>query len=457
MEQGKIKLMESTPVRSAIWKLALPTMIAMAVQMIYSLTDTFFIGQTNDPNLIAALSLATPIFMLNQAIGNIFANGTSSYISRKLGGKDKEEANHANSVAFYTAILIGMVFTILLLVFREPILGVIGTSIDTYQPTKEYYTIIVAFATPLILQTAMSGLVRSEGATGSAMFGMLLGIGLNIILDPIFILVLDMGVAGAAWATVIGAIVGTIYYIIHFMGKKTILSIHPKEFKPSKVIYSETFKIGIPAALSTAVMSVSFIIINVIAVGYGDIIVAANGIFLRVSNMVVMLAMGLTQGYQPFAGYNYGANDFSRLKKGFIYTIIYSTLISVFFTLIFGLFGENIVGLFINDKETIEAGTQILHAFNWCVPFIGFQFTMMVTFQATGKALKSMLLALGRQLIIYLPLLFIFNHLFGFDGFIFAQPTADILTTIIAVLMSISFIKEMNYLMDGKGVVAEVN
>jgi putative MATE family efflux protein len=444
MNNSRIDLLENAPVKTAIIKLALPTMLAMAVQLIYNLTDLFFIGKTGDPRLIAAISLASPIMMIIQAIGNIFATGTSSYISRVMGAKKYDEAKRANSVAFYTMFFSGLAITVLLYVIRGPLLSVIGTSSDTINPTSDYFTIITAFSIASIFQIGLSGLVRSEGATTHAMKGMVIGIGLNIILDPIFILVLHKGTAGAALATGIGNSVGAIYFIAYFLSKKSILSIKMSDFKPSKIIYSETFKIGIPAALSSLAMSISMILVNVLAVAYGDYVVAGNGIHMRVMSMCIMLIMGLAQGFQPFAGYNFGSKAYHRLKEGFLITLLYSTLLALFFTLVFGFFGNALIGFFIDDAQTIQAGTQILHAFNWCVPFLGIQLTMMVTFQATGMALKAMIVSLGRQCLIYLPLLFILNAFFGFSGFIYAQPIADITTTIISVLMSISFLKDLN-------------
>lgn len=448
MKNDRIELMENTPVKQAIMKLALPTMLSMAVVMIYNLTDTFFIGQLNDPNLVAALSIASPIFMAIQAIGNIFANGASSYISRRLGAKDNEEAKKTSSVAIYTSIIIGVVITAALLIFRQPLLSVIGTSPATYAATSDYYTIISAFAIIFIIQIAISGLIRSEGATNIAMVGMILGIGLNIVLDPVFILVLDMGVGGAAWATVIGNAVGTLYYLAYFARKKSHLSVSPRYFQPNRIIYGETFKIGIPSALSNIVMSFSMVLVNILAVGYGDHVVAGNGIQMRVASMAFMLIMGLAQGFQPFAGYNFGAKKYDRLKDGFKITLIYSTVLGCFFTVVFRLFGHQMIALFINDPATIEAGATILKAFTIAIPFIGLQMTMMITFQSVGKAISAMVVSLGRQCIIYIPALFILNNLFGFNGFIYAQPIADILTTAVAVLMSLSFFKEMGKLHD---------
>lgn len=454
---NNIKLMNDEPVKIAIIKLALPTMIAMGIQLIYNLTDTFFVGQTGNPDMVAAISVVTPLMLLLQAIGNIFAIGSSSYISRKLGEKNNLEAKRANSVTVYTAIGIALIMSVLALTFKDLILPNIGTSEATYKYTSDYFTIFVAFSIAVILQITLAGLIRSEGATKKAMIGMIIGIGLNIILDPIFILILKMGVSGAAWATVIGNGFGSTYLFLHFASKKSLLSIKFKDFKPSKKLYIEMFKIGIPAGISTFIMGISMILVNVIASNYGDYVVAGNGIHMRISSMCIMLVLGLAQGYQPFAGFNFGAKKFDRLISGFKITLLYSTILSCTFTAIFYIYSTDLISIFIDDVKTIEAGSKILKAFLWCLPFIGIQMTIMITFQSTGKSLKSMFLALGRQGIIYLPALFILNKLFGFNGFIYAQPIADILTTIMAVYMSILFAKELNVNHKNNNLIKQLN
>ncbi len=446
MDNSRLILMGKTPVRQAVLRLALPTMLGMVVQTIYNLTDTFFVGQTGDTNLVAAISLVIPLFMAIQALGNIFSAGSASYISRQLGEKNFTEARHTNAVAFYLSILFGAVMTAVFLPVKQPLLLLMGASADTYAATAEYFTIITGGFALLVLQVSLAGLVRSEGATTKSMLGMVIGLGTNIVLDPVFILALDMGVAGAAWATLIGNAFGVAFYVIHFLSKKTHLSISPRDFKPSKRIIAETFKIGLPAGLSTMIMGISMALGNILAASYGDHVVAGNGIQMRVNSMCIMLMIGMAQGYQPFAGYNYGAKNYHRLISGLKTTMLYNTILACFFTLLFIFFGRNIISVFIDDPATIEAGTKILHAFVWGAPFIGLQMTLMVTFQATGKALKSMVISLGRQCLLYVPLLFLLNGLFGFDGYIYAQPAADILITVIAVLMSISFLKEMHAL-----------
>ncbi len=452
MDDRKLRLMGKAPVKSAIIRLAVPTMLAAVVQILYNLTDTFYIGMLGDSDLVAAISLAIPLVFVINAFGNIFGIGAASYISRQLGAGNMEEARHANAVAAYTAAGGGAVLSAVMFVFREPLLRLIGTSPETLAPTLGYFSILIAFGPLLILQVAMAGLVRSEGATAKAMWGMIIGVGSNIILDPVFIFVFGLGVEGAAWATVIGNGLGTLFYILHFTRGRTVLSIAPADFRPTARIYWQAFEIGLPAALSMLIMSASFMAGNIFASAYGDKVVAGFGINQRINSTCIMLIIGLTQGYQPFAGYNYGARHYGRLRSGLKITMLYATLLAAFFTVVFQLFGGQIVGLFINnDPETVSAGEKFLKAFSLGLPFVGLQKTFMVTFQATGKAVRALLLALGRQLIAFLPLLVLLDYLFGLDGFVYAQPGADLISTVAAVLMSVSFLRHLGRLERDEG------
>jgi putative MATE family efflux protein len=276
------------------------------------------------------------------------------------------------------------------------------------------------------------------------MNGMLLGIVLNIILDPIFILWFGWGVAGAAWATIIGIIASMIYFVVHFMSKRTMLSIKFRDFKPNKIMYAEIMKIGVPAALSNIVMTASAIFTNRIAAGYGDFVVAGSGVTMRVASICFTLVMALAMGYQPFAGYNYGAKNFGRLRAGLRITMIYTTVLCCFFTVFFIFLGRQLIYVFIRDERTVEAGTKLLFAFLWGLPFLGVQMTFMVTYQALGKPMLATIVTMGRQCLVYLPLLFLFNRLWQFNGYIYSQPIADIVTTGIAAALSSFIFREIN-------------
>ncbi|MDR0629245.1 MAG: MATE family efflux transporter [Treponema sp.] len=445
MNNDNIALMEQARPALAIIRLALPMMLAMIAQMVYNMTDTFFIGQTGDPNMVAGISLAMPLFIVSQGVGNIFGVGAASYISRLLGARKGKEAKQTCSVAFWTTFGMGLVITVVLFLFRKSFLRVSGASEVTFPYADSYFSIINAFIAVALLNIALSGQMRSEGATAKATKGMLIGIVLNVILDPLFILALGWGVAGAAWATVIGTIASVLYYGRHFTSRDSLLSISPKDFTPNPRLYAEILKIGIPAALSNIAMTICFVFRNRVAASYGDFVVAGSGINQRVGSISFMLIMALAMGYQPFAGFNYGAKNFDRLKAGFRITLLYSTLLSLFFTLVFTFWGRDIITLFIRDTATIDAGTKLLHAAVWALPFVGLQMTMMVTFQALGKSVLATIVTLGRDFLFYLPLLFIFNRLWQFNGYMYCQPVADGLTTAIALALSARLFRQLKH------------
>jgi putative MATE family efflux protein len=431
-----IELMETAPVGTAIIRLALPMIAAMLAQSIYNMTDMFFIGQTGDPNMVAAVSLVFPLFMISQALGNIFATGGSSYISRLLGAKKTDEARYTSSVSFYCSLGIGLLLAVILLMVKTPVLYLIGASDATFAYADDYFTIVNIFIPIASAGTVLSGQMRSEGATDKAMYSMLIGIVLNIVLDPILIFWFDMGTAGAAWATVAGQAVSFVYGVGYFLSKKTVLSVKPADCRPNKIMWFQILSIGIPAGLSNIIMSVSNILGNRIAASYGDFVIAGIGVQMRVASLYFMLVFALVQGWQPFAGFNYGAKNYDRLHKGFKLTLVYATALCIAGSLILRFAGDTLIRFFINDGPTIEAGRAMMHTFVWGLPFIGSQITLMVTFQSFGKSVQAMIITLGRQLLFYVPLLYLLNHFFAFNGFIWAQPAADILTLGIAVVLS---------------------
>jgi putative MATE family efflux protein len=443
MKYTGTELLESAPVSQAIVRLALPMMAAMLAQTIYNMTDMFFIGQTGDPNMVAAVSLVFPIFMLSQAFGNIFATGSASYISRMLGVKNSGEAQRTGAVSFYMSIAVGVFLAVALWCFQRPVLGLIGASEGTLDHANGYYAIISLFMPFAVLDTLFSGLMRSEGATGKAMILQVLGIGLNILLDPVFILFFGWGTAGAAWATAAGQVASCVYGLWYFTSGKTALSIRLRHNRPNKAMLRELFFIGVPAGLSNVLMNAAIILSNRIAAGYGDHVVAGSGVHMRIASLCFTFVFALTMGYQPFAGFNYGAKHFGRLKKGFKITIVYSTILCAAGCVTFFFFGDFLVRFFINDEPTIEAGAAMLRAFIPGLFFLGIQVTLMTTFQALGKPAEATLVSMGRQLLFYVPSLYILNGLFGFRGFIFALPTADICTAALALVLSRSLFRMM--------------
>lgn len=306
---ANIELMENTPMPKAILRLAIPTVFSTVISIVYNLTDTYFIGLLDDPVQLGAISLAFPVFTFLQAIGNMFGLGAPSYISRCLGARKYEEVRKTSAVSVYVTVILTFILTLLVSFFMEPILRLIGTSSDTVGPTRDYLRPIAGFSIVLILQIILPALLRAEGKAKEAMIGMVIGTVLNIVLDPVFILLLDMGVAGAAWATIIGNFCAVVFYIIVYLRGNTTLSIRPADFKPSMRIFKEVLKIGLPSTIAQTISSVAVILFNNVAAGYGDQVITAYGVAVKMITMEFMIVFGYVQGYVPLAGYNYGSGD----------------------------------------------------------------------------------------------------------------------------------------------------
>ena len=443
MDEKNLEIMERMPVPKAILKLAVPTVLSTIVSLIYNLTDTYFIGLLDDPVQLGAVSLAFPVFMVIQAVGNIFGNGAPSFISRSLGAGDEESARRTSSVSVYVSVSITLLMTVLCMLFLDPILKLLGASPDTYKPTRSYLLIIVGFSFVITLQIILPALLRSEGLVRQAVTGMVIGTGLNILLDPFFILFLHQGVARAAWATIIGNFFAVLYYIRIFSKKKTVVSIKPRDFRPSVTIFREVLKIGVPNSISQIIMSLANIILNNLAVGYGDYVISAYGVAGKLINMVFMITVGYVSGYMPFAGYNYGAKNYKRMLSALRFTILSGTGLCLILLIPFLGLASGFVTAFTSDPQIIEVGVTFLHAYAWAVPFMALQMSMMCTFQATGNALRAMLVNLGRQCLFNIPFLYLFDYLWGLNGLLYSQMTADMCTTVLGVLLGIPLIRRL--------------
>lgn len=427
---------EKYPIPKAVMTLALPTMLSMLVTIFYNMADTFFVGQTNDANQVAAVSLTTPVFLIFMAVGNMFGIGGSTMISRLLGQGNNEKPKNVSAFCFYGCIISGFVLSLIYLIFMPQILGIIGTSENTYEFSRGYLTYIAYGGIFVVLSNAMGNIVRSEGAAKVSMIGMMIGTVANIVLDPIMILALDMGVAGAAIATIIGNILSVVFYLGYIIRNKgkTVLSFMPSDVRVSGII-GGVLSIGLPASLNNILMSCSNILLNVFLSNYGDVPVAAMGVAMKANMLVVMLQLGLAMGMQPLAGYCYGAANYSKLKSVMKFSALCNFIIGSCMTVIYIFASRPIVGIFIDDAEVIRNGITMLNALMISGPLIGIMFVFSFTFQAMGKAIPSLILSVSRQGFVFLPVLVIGNMLFGLEGLIYAQPCADIASLLIALTM----------------------
>ena len=439
----KIEVFENYPVYKALITLALPTIFGMMVNVFYNMVDTFFVGKTNDPNQVAAVSLTMPIYLLLMAFGAIYGIGGASYISRSLGAKNYDKAKQTSSFAFFASVATGLVCMTVFLIFMKQILKLSGASINTYQFAKDYLMIVAFGAIFVICQMSMGQIVRSEGSSKEAMIGMILGTVINIILDPIMILYMKMGVAGAAWATIIGNACSTFYYIWHIAKKSTFLSVKLKDFSMHDDILKNVFAIGLPVFINNVLISCANILINNFASGYNDNVVAGLGVSQRIFMLVILVFIGLAQGIQPFIGYNFAAKNYKRMNAAIKLSCLVSFILGSIFLSSAFLLASHSIRIFIDNDEVVEYGVKFLMASYSVAPIIGFQFVFMSTFQALGKALPSLVLSLSRQGIAFVPAIVIGTKFFGINGIIWAQPIADIVSIILAGIMYIYIYKTM--------------
>lgn len=439
--KNRTDIFEKYPIPKAVWSLAFPTMLGMLVTVIYNLADTFFVGQLNDVNQVAAVSITMPIFMFLMAIGTIFGIGSGTYISRMLGAKEYVKVKNASSFSFYSGIFLGILCIILGTVFMPQILNISGASPATHQYAKDYLKYIVISSPIIILGFSLGQIARAEGAAKEAMIGMMLGTVVNIILDPILILWANMGVAGAAIATVFANFVSVLYYCHFFMKKNSLVSILPKDFSYNKVMLKSIFSIGLPASLNSVLMSTSGIIYNNYAANYGDNVLAALGIVGRINMLPVLLLIGLAQGVQPLIGYNFASRNFDRMKKTINYTMLSGVIIGTIFTIILFFGGEYAIKLFIKDSAVIELGTMFEKRNIISIPILAVLFTLNTSFQSFGEGIPSLILSVSRQGLVFIPFLMIANKLWGLNGIVFSQPVADISSAILAVILLLISLK----------------
>ena len=437
--------------QGSIWKLIIkmgvPSVISMIVVVIYNVADTFFVGQTHNDMMVAAVSLAAPVFTLMITIGTLIGSGGCTVISNALGSGRYARAKQVSSFCAYASIAVGLMFTAVLLLFTEPILTAIGATENTLAFAASYTRWIAAGAVFIIFSNTLSNVIRAEGASRESMIGNLIGTVVNIVLDPIMILSMDMGVQGAAIATVIGNICACVYYLHYFRRKKdSLLSISLKDFAMGGKIATSVFAIGVPGALGNLLMSLSNIFMNLLLVGYGDNAVAAMGVAMKVGMIVVMLQMGLAQGILPVLSYNYGAGNPKRLIETIKKSAVVCLGLGVGLTLVCLLACQPIVSSFVTGAEVIELGTAMTRAIVLSGPFIGLYYLCISAMQAMGKSLAPIIVSLLRQGIVYVPLMYLLNYCFQLDGLIYTQTVSDYIAILAAILSCLLLMKKTGIL-----------
>lgn len=443
-QSKKMELLGSASIPKALLAMGIPTMIGMLVNAFYNLVDAYFVGGLGESQM-GAISVVYPLGQVVVGLGLLFGNGAASYISRLLGRGDKENADKVASTALYSSVSVGAVIIVISMIFLNPILKLLGATDSILPYAATYASIYIVSCIFNVFNVTMNNIVTSEGAAKTTMCALLMGAVLNIALDPLFIYVFDLGVAGAAIATAISQVISTCVYLTYILRKKSVFHFRIKDCTYTKEIMSEIFKIGIPTLVFQILTSLSISLINNAAGDYGDSAIAGMGVVTRLISMGSLSVFGFIKGFQPIAGYSYGAKKFDRLREAIKTSILWSTVFCVIFGLVLALFPSAIVSQFTKgDAEMIRIGAASLRANGITIMLFGFYTVYSSLFLALGKGKEGFILGACRQGICFIPVILLLPMLWGLNGILYAQPIADGLSAIITVFMAIPLHRKLN-------------
>ena len=430
---------------------ALPAIIAQTAASLYNMVDSIFIGQGVGPLAISGLAVTFPLMNLSTALGTLVGAGAAVMLSVLLGQKNYKAANKVLGNVVSLNIIIGLIFMAVALIFIDPILFFFGASENTLPYAKEYITIILIGNVITHVYFGLNAAMRSSGFPKKAMALTIFTVVFNTILDPIFIFVFDMGIAGAAWATVIAQTVAMIVVLKHFSDKERAFHFEKGIFKLDMRVAKDSLAIGMGPFLMNAAACLVTLFINQQLRDYsGDLGIGAYGICNRLIFMFIMICMGLNQGMQPIAGYNYGAKQYSRVKEVFWMTAKLGTIVTCICFIIGMFFPRVAVGIFTHDEALMEMASHGLRILVIGFPIVGFQMIGTNFFQCLGMVKKSVILSLSRQILFLLPLLYALPLWHGASGVWMSFPVSDVLSAALTAILLRRLFKKFNRLQDGQ-------
>ncbi|MCF2643345.1 MATE family efflux transporter [Roseburia hominis] len=443
-ENEKQFIMEEEKVPKALLKLGIPTMIGMMTSAIYNLVDTFFVG-TLGTTQTAAVSIAYPIGMIFLAIGLLFGSGASSYLSRLLGAKKHKEADICFSTSLFFSLVCAGIVVLLLLLILNPFLNILGATESTLPYARAYAIPFIIGLLFNVFNITMNNMIVAEGASAFSMITMLSGGIVNMILDPVFILLFHMGVSGAAYATLLSRLVSFALYIYYLCSKKSNFHFSFHNIKPEKTLLCEVFKIGMPMLIYQLLCSVAISVTNYAARFYGDSAIAGIGVANRILSLGSMILTGFLKGFQPFVGFNYGAKHYERVNTALHTALKWATAFSILMGIGMIVLHTPLIHLFTKtDTEMLKTGSEFL-IYN-AITFMGFGYAMVYDFFFLGMGLGKQggMISMGHQGFFFLPLVLLLPKFFGLNGILLAQPIADLLTycMILKMIWHKSFLPE---------------
>ena len=440
MQQDRTLLFEETPIPKAVATLAVPTILSSLVMVLYNLADTYFVGMLNDPVQNAAVTLAAPVMLAFNAVNNLFGVGSSSMMSRALGRRDYDTVAKSSTFGFWCAILSGLAFSLLCILFKSPLLSLLGADATTRAATEAYmFWTVICGAAPAILNVVMAYMVRSEGAAMHASIGTMSGCFLNIILDPIFIMPwgLNMGAAGAGLATFLSNCFACLYFMVLLFVKRgrTYVCIDPRKLSFESSIVGGVCMVGIPVAIQNLLNVTGMTILNNFTSSYGANAVAAMGIAQKINQVPFYIANGLSQGIMPLISYNYASDNIKRMKHTLTFAAKISVTGLVLVSIAYSFFAGDLITMFMDNPEIVEMGSRFLRGFCLALPFLCVDFLAVGVFQASGLGRNALVFAILRKIVLEIPALFILNHFFPLYGLAYAQFTAELVLSIAAVII----------------------
>ena len=442
MKTDNRDLFEKMPVSRAVIALVIPTIISQIITVIYNMADTFFIGQMNDPNQVAAATLIMPPFVMMTGIANLFGIGGASLIARSLGAGDRARARRCASYSIYTAALVALVYGLSIYSMRSFLFPLLGSDAETYGFCEDYVLWTIAIgAVPTVLSAALAHLVRAEGHSGQAAFGVALGGILNIALDPLFIFALGMEVKGAAIATMLSNLISCLYFIllIYRHRKSTVISFSPKHYGFRNGISREVLLVGFPAFLLMLMGTFSNIVLNKLVVSYSNEAIAGMGIAKKIDMLAFAIANGMTQGVLPLIGYNYAAKNIARMRASIKTSFLYSMIVAAAGAVFLFVCAVPVMRLFIDNAATVAYGQHFLRVICVTCPAISITMMIITIFQATGQKFKPLVLSFFRKGGFDVPAMFVMNAWAGAQGIPYATPISDVLAMVCAILLFIPY------------------
>ena len=442
----------SLPVPQALRVMILPAVASQLIVLIYNMADTFYVGQTNNPYMVAGTSLILPVFNITLCLAGLAGVGGGSLISRLLGQGQTDEARRVGRFSLYLGVAIAALFALIMGLFMEPILGLLGAGENTYPYARQYaLCVIVAGGVPTVLSNVLSNLIRSIGRSKEAGFGIILGGLLNIALDPLFMFVLlpdGLEVLGAGIATCLSNCVACCFFfaVLLRMGKGSVITFNPRVGLPQGRSILGIFAVGVPSAITSFLFDLDYVILDKLMVGYDDLALAAIGIVLKVERFPLNVGIGICQGMMPLVAYNYSARDRGRMEGTVRLARGTGLAVAAVSILLYELFAVQFSHLFIADARTVELASQFLRIQVLATPLMFLSFFTVYLFQAFGQGRIALFLGVTRWLVLNIPMLFLLNALVGMYGLVWSQTVADSLTVLLSLYVYWRFRHSARYI-----------